>query len=149
MVPLGRRPICECSLTAPRAAGARCAFTSPSTTGAGSPRPSCCPTRRRSLPARSWGRCLELFRGPSVEAERVMTDNGLVYRLGDFKAMLEGLGVRCKQARPRNPRHNGKVERMNWTLTREWQYARVAGALQLEAPARCVQGPAADFTHRW
>lgn len=78
-----------------------------------------------------------------------MTDNGLVYRLGDFKAMLEGLGVRCKQARPRNPRQNGKVERMNWTLTREWRYARVAGALQLEAPARCARGPAADFTHRW
>ena len=45
-----------------------------------------------------------------MEAERVMTDNEPAYRSGDFKAMLEGIGVRYKQARPRNP---GKMARLS------------------------------------
>ena len=64
------------------------------------------------------------YRSLGVEVERVMTDNGPTYRPVDFNAMLEGLGVRHKCARPFSPWQNGKVERMSRTLAQEWQYTR-------------------------
>ena len=61
--------------------------------------------------------------------ERVMTDNHLSYRRSaDFGSALAGLGARHLMIRPHCPWQNGKIERLNRTLLREWAYARVFGS---------------------
>jgi transposase InsO family protein len=58
--------------------------------------------------------------------ERVMTDNHLSYRRSRaFQDALAGLGARHLMIRPHCPWQNGKVERLNRTLLREWAYARL------------------------
>ena len=58
--------------------------------------------------------------------ERVMSDNAWGYRLSaDFQAALAGLGARHILIRPHCPWTNGKVERLNRTLLREWAYSRI------------------------
>ena len=58
--------------------------------------------------------------------ERVMTDNAFAYRLShDFQAALARLGARQVLIRPHCPWQNGKVERLNRTLQREWAYSQV------------------------
>ena len=58
--------------------------------------------------------------------ERVMTDNHLSYRRSaDFRAALDDLGARHLMIRPHCPWQNGKVERLNRTLLREWAYREV------------------------
>ena len=69
-------------------------------------------------------RALAFYEGLGVTVERVMTDNGPAYRSGEFNALLEARGIGHKYTRPFSPWQNGKVERMNRTLAREWQYAR-------------------------
>lgn len=70
------------------------------------------------------GRAIAFYEGLGVAVERVMTDNGSAYRSGEFNALLEDRGIGHKYTRPFSPWQNGKVERMNGTLAREWQYAR-------------------------
>ncbi|GFZ99396.1 hypothetical protein GCM10011359_30480 [Nesterenkonia alkaliphila] len=53
----------------------------------------------------------------------MMTDNGSCYRSGEFKNAL-GQGVKHKRTKPYRPQTNGKVERFNRTLMKEWAYAR-------------------------
>lgn len=69
-------------------------------------------------------RARDFFRDLGVEIEGVMTDNGPGYRSRHFNGWLEAAGVRHVYTRPHGPWRNGKVERMNQTLAREWQYAR-------------------------
>jgi transposase InsO family protein len=58
--------------------------------------------------------------------ERVMTDNHLSYRRSRaFAHALADLGARHLMIRPHCPWTNGKVERLNRTLLREWAYACV------------------------
>jgi transposase InsO family protein len=57
--------------------------------------------------------------------ERVMSDNAFGYRRSSaFAAVLAHLGARQILIRPHCPWTNGKVERFNRTLLREWAYAR-------------------------
>jgi transposase InsO family protein len=57
--------------------------------------------------------------------ERVMSDNAMNYRHSRaFAAVIEQLGARHVLIRPHCPWTNGKVERLNRTLLREWAYAR-------------------------
>lgn len=57
--------------------------------------------------------------------ERVMTDNHFSYRNSwSFIGAVEDLGARQVFIRPHCPWQNGKVERFNRTLLREWAYAR-------------------------
>jgi transposase InsO family protein len=61
--------------------------------------------------------------------ERVMTDNAMNYRFsGAFAGALAELGARHILIRPHCPWTNGKVERLNRTLLREWAYARPYGS---------------------
>ncbi len=46
-----------------------------------------------------------------------MTDNGPGYRSYHFNGLLGAVGVGRKHARPYGPWRNGKVERMNRTLS--------------------------------
>ena len=56
---------------------------------------------------------------------RVMTDNAWAYRRSHaFRAAVAELGATQKFIRPRCPWTNGKVERLNRTLAREWAYRR-------------------------
>jgi transposase InsO family protein len=58
--------------------------------------------------------------------ERVMSDNALNYRTSAaFQAVLAELGARHVLIRPHCPWTNGKVERLNRTLLREWAYSQV------------------------
>jgi transposase InsO family protein len=57
--------------------------------------------------------------------DRVLTDNARNYRgCHAFAAAVAQLGARQKFIRPRCPWTNGKVERFNRTLAREWAYRR-------------------------
>jgi len=57
--------------------------------------------------------------------ERVMSDNAFCYRRShDFQVALARLGARQVLIRPHCPWQNGKVERLNRTLLREWAYQR-------------------------
>lgn len=61
--------------------------------------------------------------------ERVMTDNALNYRRSSaFAGALGELAARHILIRPHCPWTNGKVERLNRTLLREWAYARPYGS---------------------
>ena len=82
------------------------------------------PDERKGTCAAFMGRCLDFFEGLGVAVERVTTDNGPGYRNRLFNVSLEARGVRHKYTRPFSPWQNGRVERMNQTLAREWQYAR-------------------------
>jgi transposase InsO family protein len=58
--------------------------------------------------------------------ERVMSDNALNYRRSKaFQGVLADLGARHVLIRAHCPWTNGKVERLNRTLLREWAYSQV------------------------
>lgn len=82
------------------------------------------PDERKETCVAFMGRCLGFFEGMGVAVERVMTDNGPAYHSHLFNEFLSSGGVRHKYTRPYSPWQNGKVERMNQTLAREWQYVR-------------------------
>ena len=103
------------------------------------------PDERRGTCSAFMGRCLGFFEGLGVVVERVMTDNGPAYHSREFNALLEGRGVRHVYTRPYSPWQNGKVERMNQTLAREWQYAR---AWEGEAPRADALGAFVDH-YNW
>jgi transposase InsO family protein len=73
-------------------------------------------------------RALAFYAGLGATVERVLTDNGNGYRAGVFHQVVTGAGVTHKRTRPYRPQSNGKVERLNLTLEREWAYARPSGS---------------------
>ncbi len=56
--------------------------------------------------------------------ERVMTDNAWAYRWS-LREVITALGARQTFIRPHCPWQNGKVERLNRTLSTEWAYRQV------------------------
>jgi transposase InsO family protein len=54
-----------------------------------------------------------------------MTDNGPAYRSGLFCDTLESVDIAHVFTRPYRPQTNGKVERFQQTLNREWAAARL------------------------
>lgn len=56
--------------------------------------------------------------------QRCLTDNGSCYRSRAWAAALDQTGTTHKHTRPYTPCTNGKVERFNGTLAREWAYVR-------------------------
>lgn len=70
-------------------------------------------------------RAVAWFAGHGVEVERVLTDNGSCYRSGAFRQAAETHGVTLKKTRPYRPQTNGKVERFNLTLKREWAWQQL------------------------
>ena len=82
------------------------------------------PDERASTVAGFARRALAFYAELGVQVERVLTDNGNGYRSAGFGEVLAGAGVAHKRTRPYRPQCNGKVERLNLTLEREWAYAR-------------------------
>jgi transposase InsO family protein len=71
------------------------------------------------------GRAIGWFADQRVTVRRVMTDNALNYRHARaFQQALAAAGARHLRTRPYRPQTNGKAERWNQTLLREWAYDR-------------------------
>ena len=65
------------------------------------------------------------FRDRGIDhIERVMTDNAWAYRYS-LRDVCATLGARQVFIKPHCPWQNGKVERLNRTLTTEWAYRQV------------------------
>jgi transposase InsO family protein len=67
------------------------------------------------------GRAIAFFRSHGIEPLRLQTDNAWTYtRNRDLAALLAREGVSHRTIPPRTPKRNGKVERYQQTLKREW-----------------------------
>ncbi len=72
-----------------------------------------------------WRRAAAFFATHDIAPiHRVLTDNGACYRSRAWADALATTGTKHKRTRPYTPRTNGKVERFNGTLAREWAYVR-------------------------
>lgn len=69
-------------------------------------------------------RALDWLLGHGIVAERLMTDNHFSYTKNrSFRQLLYRRAIQHIRTRPYTPRTNGKVERYQQTLQREWAYA--------------------------
>ena len=72
-----------------------------------------------------WHRAVAFFAAHGITPiRRCLTDNSACYQSTTWADALAASGTKHKRTRPYTPRTNGKVERYNGTLTREWAYAR-------------------------
>lgn len=68
-----------------------------------------------------FARALRFFRDLGIEPRRVQTDNHFSYtRNRSLAQLLAAQAISHHTIKPRTPRHNGKVERYQQTLKREW-----------------------------
>ena len=66
------------------------------------------------------------FASHGVRIERVMTDNARNYVSSSvFQGALDDIGAVHRRTRAYRPQTNGKAERFNGTLLREWAYVRM------------------------
>jgi transposase InsO family protein len=66
-------------------------------------------------------RALGFFESFGIHPKRLQTDNAFVYTKSPrLDALLAERGIRHRTIKPRTPKHNGKVERYQQTLKREW-----------------------------
>jgi transposase InsO family protein len=80
---------------------------------------------RGTTAAAFWHRAAAFFAAHDVtDLRRVLTDNGSCYRSTAWADALTTTSTTHKRTRPYTPRTNGKVERFNGTLAREWAYVR-------------------------
>jgi transposase InsO family protein len=69
-------------------------------------------------------RALDWFLEHGIVAERLMTDNAFSYTQNKrLRALMHARAIDHLRTRPYTPRTNGKVERYQQTLQREWAYA--------------------------
>lgn len=69
-------------------------------------------------------RALDFFLDHGIVAERLMTDNAFAYiHNRGLRELLRRRAIGHLRTRPYTPRTNGKVERYQQTLQREWAYA--------------------------
>ena len=78
---------------------------------------------RKDTAAGFFQRANAFFKDLGITVQAVMTDNGACYRSRAFNQVLSATGVKHRYTRPYRPQTNGKVERFNRTLAREWAYA--------------------------
>jgi len=72
-----------------------------------------------------WQRAVKFFKRHGIKRiRRILTDNGACYRSLVFAAALAASQTRHKRTRPYRPQTNGKVERYQRTLSREWARSR-------------------------
>jgi transposase InsO family protein len=71
-------------------------------------------------------RALAFFDGHGIEARRLLSDNAWAYtHSGALRQLLERRGIRHLLIEKRRPQTNGKVERYQQTLKREWALGQV------------------------
>ena len=70
-------------------------------------------------------RALGFFAGHGIGARRLQTDNAWIYiHNRSLRDLLAEHGIQHRRIPPRTPRRNGKVERYQQTLAREWAYGQ-------------------------
>ena len=82
------------------------------------------PDEQAETAAGFWHRAVVWFAAQGITIERVLTDNGACYRSRHWAEAMANTDCRHKRTRPYRPQTNGKVERFNRTLLKEWAYAR-------------------------
>jgi transposase InsO family protein len=71
------------------------------------------------------GRALAFFARLGIRARRLQTDNAWTYTHNNaLAALLVGEHVGHRTIPPRTPKRNGKIERYQQTLAREWAYGQ-------------------------
>jgi transposase len=71
------------------------------------------------------GRALGFFAAHGITARRVQTDNAWIYTHNrGLRDLLAERAIRHRTIPPRTPKRNGKVERYQQTLAREWAYGQ-------------------------
>jgi transposase InsO family protein len=72
-----------------------------------------------------WLRAASFFAAHGITLlQRCLTDNGACYRSRSWAESLDITSTAHKRTRPYRPQTNGKIERFNGTLSREWAYVR-------------------------
>jgi transposase InsO family protein len=70
-------------------------------------------------------RAIGFFAAHGITARRVQTDNAWTYTHNRaLRDLLDEHGIRHRTIPPRTPKRNGKVERYQQTLAREWAYGQ-------------------------
>jgi transposase InsO family protein len=70
-------------------------------------------------------RALGFFAGHGITARRLQTDNAFIYiRNRSLRELLASHGIEHRRIPPRTPQRNGKIERYQQTLAREWAYGQ-------------------------
>jgi transposase InsO family protein len=70
-------------------------------------------------------RALAFFAGHGITARRLQTDNAFAYvHNRSLRELLARQGIRHRRIPPRTPKRNGKIERYQQTLAREWAYGQ-------------------------
>ena len=68
-------------------------------------------------------RALAFFESRGIRARRLMTDNAFAYiKSSELSELLAAKSIRHLTIQPRRPQTNGKVERFQQTMAREWGY---------------------------
>jgi len=71
-------------------------------------------------------RALAFYEQHGITGKRLMTDNAWAYtRSRAFRQLLAERGIKHFTTKPYRPRTNGKVERFQQTMAREWAYGLV------------------------
>ena len=70
-------------------------------------------------------RALGFFAGHGIIARRLQTDNAWTYiHNTSLRQLLQRHGIQHRRIPPRTPKRNGKIERYQQTLAREWAYGQ-------------------------
>jgi transposase InsO family protein len=70
-------------------------------------------------------RALAFFHGHGIDPKRLQTDNAFTYiHNRSLRDLLTDRGIRHRRIPPRTPKRNGKIERYQQTLAREWAYGQ-------------------------
>jgi transposase InsO family protein len=70
-------------------------------------------------------RALAFYRGLGIQPKRLQTDNAWTYTHNTaLKVLLARQQIRHRTIPPRTPKRNGKIERYQQTLAREWAYGQ-------------------------
>jgi len=70
-------------------------------------------------------RALEFFAGHGITVRRLQTDNAWTYiHNNSLRDLLADRGIKHHRIPPRTPKRNGKIERYQQTLAREWAYGQ-------------------------
>jgi transposase len=70
-------------------------------------------------------RALDFFAAHGITAQRLQTDNAWTYTHNrGLRDLLTDRAIRHRTIPPRTPKRNGKVERYQQTLAREWAYGQ-------------------------
>jgi transposase InsO family protein len=81
-------------------------------------------------------RALAFFAGHAITARRLQTDNAWTYTHNrGLRELLSAHAIQHRRIPPRTPKRNGKVERYQQTLAREWAYGHRYRSSQARAAA--------------